>query len=240
MATRKSCLLLGSLLQLVQLSFSRFVFEFQLHAVTTNGDCSRLFESTPECETYLNRFCLRGAGSSRSNTDDSDCPLGSNNTRFGPDGTLPTSRVILSDSELPWPVSYYDFQLTVVLCVPCVIMLILTYMQGEFQMFIRAYDEDIGFDDHLDNIFIEMQLAESNNFTANGEFTGDLNKVNVSMMFQVRICLENFYGVNCDIMCIAQDDGVNGHYTCNGDGSIQCRPGFKNISNDCRHGKPNF
>ena len=41
-------------------------------------------------------------------------------------------------------------------------------------MFIRTYDEDIDFDDHLDNIFIEMQLAESNNFTANEDFTGDM------------------------------------------------------------------
>ena len=119
MATRarlNGCLLLVSC-SLVQLSLSRFVFVFQLHAVTTNGDCSGFFEGaqSPECDTYLNRFCLREAGSSRSNTDDSDCPLGSNNTRFGPDGTLPTSRVTFS--ELSWPVSFQIFNS----CVPYVI-----------------------------------------------------------------------------------------------------------------------
>ena len=105
-------------------------------------------------------------------------------------------------------------------------------------MFIRAYDAD-GIpilDDLLDNIFIEMPLAESNNFTANEEFTGDMNKVSVNMTFRVRRCPENMYGVNCDIMCIAQDDDVNGHYTCNSDGSIRCRPGFQNVSNYCRDG----
>lgn len=99
-------LMLIGLLQLVQLSFTRFVFQFQLHAVTTDGICTGTFESTPECETYLNRFCLREFGSSRtSNFDDSDCPLGSSDQRFGPDAddTLPITRDIFSD--LFWPVS---------------------------------------------------------------------------------------------------------------------------------------
>ena len=105
-------------------------------------------------------------------------------------------------------------------------------------MFIRAYDEDTpGFDDHLDNIFIEMQLEESNNFTIIERFTGEMSKVSVNMSFRVRMCPENYYGVNCDVMCIAQNDNMNGYYTCNGDGSIQCRPGFRNVSNSCRDGK---
>ena len=104
-------------------------------------------------------------------------------------------------------------------------------------MFMRAYDEDIDFDDHLDNIFIDMELNESNTFTAVREFTGDMNKVSVNMAFRVRMCPENFYGANCDILCLAQDDDVNGHYICNGDGSFQCLPGFENTTNNCRDGK---
>ena len=106
-------------------------------------------------------------------------------------------------------------------------------------MFIRAYDEDPGPDDLLDNIFIEMQLDKSDNFTAIKQFTGVMNKVSIKMSFRVRICPDNLYGVNCDVMCIAQNDDLNGYYTCNGDGSIQCRPGFRNISNNCRDGKFN-
>jgi hypothetical protein len=80
------------------------VFQFQVHSIDTNGGCSGVFES-PECETYLHRFCLRAAGSSRSNTDDSYCPLGASDPSIGPnaDDTLPVARVI--SSEESWPVS---------------------------------------------------------------------------------------------------------------------------------------
>ena len=108
MATRSIYLVLVSLLQLVQLSFTRFVFQFELHAIDTNGDCSNFFdlELTSECETYLHRFCLREAGSSRANTDDSDCPLGANEPRVYADDTLPVTRVIFSEQS--WPVSCYS------------------------------------------------------------------------------------------------------------------------------------
>ena len=102
-------------------------------------------------------------------------------------------------------------------------------------MFIQAYDEDSNDDDHLDNIFIDMELSESDYFTAVREFTGDMNKVSVDMTFRV-MCQENFYGANCDTLCLAQDDDVNGHYICNGDGSLQCLPGFENTTNNCTEG----
>ena len=90
-------------LQFLQMSSAQFVFEFELHSLTTNGDCFSFFDLfNRECETYLNRFCLRQLGSSRSRTDDSDCPLGSSG-RFGPSGNLPESRQILSGQS--WPVS---------------------------------------------------------------------------------------------------------------------------------------
>ena len=103
-------------------------------------------------------------------------------------------------------------------------------------MYIRAFDEDPVDDDHLDNIFINMELSESSNFTAVQEFTGEMNKVTVSMTFRV-MCQENFYGTNCATFCVAQNDDQNGHYTCNGDGSIQCLPGFENTINNCTDGE---
>ena len=107
-------------------------------------------------------------------------------------------------------------------------------------MFIRAYDRDPGFDDLLDDIFIEMELAESSNFTNVQVFTGDRNKVSVKMTFRVMMCQENFYGPNCDTYCLAQNDSETGHYTCEDDGSIRCLPGFDNISNRCRDGMLHF
>ena len=104
MAARNAAvfLRLASLLQFVQLLSAQFVFEFKLYTLTTNGDCVGFFDLfSSECETYLNKFCLRELDSSRS-TDDSVCPLGSSG-RFGPGGSLPESRQILSAQS--WPVS---------------------------------------------------------------------------------------------------------------------------------------
>ena len=96
-------LMLSLLVQLmVRLSIAQFVFEFEVQAVTTNGLCRGFFDFNPDCETYLNRFCLRNRGHPRS-LDDSDCPLSSSG-RLGPDfSNLPASRVIVSDQS--WPVS---------------------------------------------------------------------------------------------------------------------------------------
>ena len=102
-------------------------------------------------------------------------------------------------------------------------------------MYVRALDEDgqSSGDDHLDNIFITRTLQVSNVFTEVMEYTGNNNRVTVGMSFRVR-CQNNYYGADCDTFCVAQDDDVKGHYTCNSDGSIQCREGFEDTSNECR------
>ena len=101
-------------------------------------------------------------------------------------------------------------------------------------MYVRAMDDDAGFssDDHLDNIFINGALQVSNDFTEVMEYRGIWNRVTVGMSFRVR-CQNNYYGADCDTFCVAQDDDENGHYTCNSDGSIQCREGFEDTSNEC-------
>ena len=104
-------------------------------------------------------------------------------------------------------------------------------------MYVRAMDEDMFGDDFLDDIFITRTLQVSNVFTEVMEYTGNNNKVTVGMSFRVR-CQNNYYGADCDTFCEAKDDDVNGHYTCNSDGSIQCREGFEDTNNECRdHGK---
>ena len=111
-------------------------------------------------------------------------------------------------------------------------------MQGNFQMYVNVYEED----DHLDDIFINGALQVSNGSTEVMEYTGNNNRVTVGMSFRVR-CQNNYYGADCDTFCEAQDDDENGHYTCNSDGSIQCKEGFENDSEyfwsvcvDCKRG----
>ena len=102
-------------------------------------------------------------------------------------------------------------------------------------MYVRAMDEDRFGDDFLDDIFITrtLQVSNINVFTEVMEYTGHNNKVTVGMSFRVR-CQNNYYGADCDTFCVAQDDDENGHYTCNSDGSIQCKEGFEDASNECR------
>ena len=109
-----------------------------------------------------------------------------------------------------------------------------SHMQGAFQLFIRAFDEDPGSDDDLlDSIFIDLTLSRNDGFTATSAYTGTRNRVTVNMRFQLR-CDTNFYGSDCVTYCLEMDDDTNGHYTCNSDGSFRCRTGFEKPGNNCR------
>ena len=112
------------------------------------------------------------------------------------------------------------------------------YMQVNFQLYIRARDEDsIGSDDDIDDIFIGLSREPNTGYSSVREYLGNSRKVSVHLRYRID-CQPNFYGRNCAISCVAQNDDVNGHYTCNSaDGSIQCREGFKNPSNNCRDSK---
>ena len=57
-----------SLLSLVQVrpSVSRFVFEFELHSISTNVNCG---EGDNRCETYLSIVCLREGRSTQSRNE---------------------------------------------------------------------------------------------------------------------------------------------------------------------------
>ena len=73
-------------------------------------------------------------------------------------------------------------------------------------------------------------------YTSVMDFTGDNNKVRLSMSFRLQ-CEENYYSNNCTLFCVAQDDNVTGHYLCNSDGSFQCLEGFENPENHCKDGQ---
>ena len=104
-------------------------------------------------------------------------------------------------------------------------------------MFIRARDEDNpGNDDDLDDIFINTSLQLNADYSTARDYTGRNNRVIVHMRFRVS-CQTNFYGQDCDTFCVPQDDDINGHYTCNSDGSIMCLDGYEHPENNCRDSK---
>ena len=120
---------------------------------------------------------------------------------------------------------------------------LLIYMQVTFQLYIKARDSDGGLivdlingDDDLDDIFVDQTLEVSSNFTELEAYTGELNRVTVQMRFRV-MCQQDYYGADCSTFCVAQNDNVNGRYTCNSDGSLQCLEGFTNPQNNCRDSK---
>jgi len=104
----------------------------------------------------------------------------------------------------------------------------LIIIQGGFQMFIQAYDDDGGVTDpdHLDDIFINLELAANSGFTMVTTFSGSRSKVSIRMRFRVD-CSTNYYGSNCSQLCEPQQHDTNGHYTCNPvDGSRNCLPDY--------------
>ena len=103
----------------------------------------------------------------------------------------------------------------------------------------RELDPPSAFPDvHLDDIFINRALEVNTNFTGIESYngTGTMNNVIMGVKFRV-MCQQNYYGADCATFCLAQNDDVFGHYTCNSDGSIQCLEGFKNPSNNCTEGE---
>ena len=122
-----------------------------------------------------------------------------------------------------------------------------TCIQVTFQLYIKARDFDDGLiidlpidtDDDLDDIFINRALEVNTSFTAMEEYTGILNRVSVQMRFRVT-CQQDYYGADCSTFCVAQNDDLNGYYTCNSDGSIQCLEDFENPQNNCRDSELNL
>ena len=111
--------------------------------------------------------------------------------------------------------------------------------QVTFQFYTEAKDSDPGLsqDDFVDDIIINKALEVNTSYTEMETFTGILERVSFQARFRV-MCQQNYYGADCGTFCVAQNDDVNGHYTCNRrDGSIQCLEGFENPSNNCLDSK---
>ena len=104
-------------------------------------------------------------------------------------------------------------------------------MQGGFQLFFEAFDDDNGVSnpDHLDDIFVNRALPTD---TSSPLATYSGRRVSVVMSFRV-VCDTNFYGDDCSVFCRGQNSSQNGHYTCDkADGSLVCLPNY--YGPDCR------
>ncbi len=53
----------------------------------------------------------------------------------------------------------------------------------------------------------------------------------INMSISLR-CAESYYGPECSRQCVAEDSDV-GHYTCDSEGFIVCREGYRNTSTNC-------
>lgn len=88
-------------------------------------------------------------------------------------------------------------------------------------MFVRAIDEDGGFngpDDHIDDVFINMSLPVNTEFTPSRNFNGQEDEVTIEMSFRVT-CSKNYYGPNCMTFCVSP----NSSYACDNNGSLYCQ-----------------
>ena len=105
-------------------------------------------------------------------------------------------------------------------------------------MKITDYDNGVpSFDDELIDEFTtpDIFLSPSTGFTNQMTFAGDYGIASVTLSFQVE-CDTDFYGSNCATFCQDTDD-ESGHYSCNGDGSKMCLPGYQNPQTDCTEGE---
>ena len=111
-------------------------------------------------------------------------------------------------------------------------------LQIAFQLYMDAKDSDDGpsRDDFVDDIIIDQRVEANTGFTEMKTFFGIHNRVSFRARFRVT-CQQDYYGARCDTYCVPQNDDINGHYTCNSDGSIQCLEGFENPNNYCKDSK---
>ena len=103
-------------------------------------------------------------------------------------------------------------------------------MQGSFQLYTEVFDVDLISDSRVDNIYVGRSLSPSSSFTAEQWYLGDHGS-RIRLSFRVQ-CTANFYGSDCAIFCVAQDDS-GGHYTCGSSGERVCLSGWSDPSGNC-------
>ena len=84
----------------------------------------------------------------------------------------------------------------------------------------------------VDTIVLNISGTPGDPFSPFEVATGNLTLVELTYAFRI-VCLEPFYGPECDTVCFGRDDS-SGHFSCSPeDGSIVCLPGYRNETTNC-------
>ena len=102
------------------------------------------------------------------------------------------------------------------------------------RLLIEVEDNDLFFDDHIDDVYVTITLTPSSSFTSRQTYTGIHGNSRIELSFRVQ-CAANFYGSNCATRCVARDDS-GGHYTCGSNGQRICLSGWSGPASDCTTG----
>ena len=109
------------------------------------------------------------------------------------------------------------------------------------QIYIKVEDDDLGgFDDDLGNMIdlIDKFFVEIPSTVGS---IGDIQMYDginglayLNMGYKLQCAMDNYYGQNCDVFCIPQNDSTNGHYTCNQmTGAKECLPEYQDPNTNC-------
>ena len=117
-------------------------------------------------------------------------------------------------------------------CIPCIFITCMS--QGRIQVFIDAFDNDLGQLGQGDTIIafgVDLELRLGQNFTERKTYLSQVwshvrLSFSIDLSFKVQ-CSENYYGPSCDTFC----EPVEGVSTCDNEGRIICI--HSNISSTC-------
>jgi len=106
-------------------------------------------------------------------------------------------------------------------------------LQGAAQLYIRVIDRDWNSDDHVDDVYIELELPSPSSISYQ-YYTGDYENSEIEIRYRLH-CLGDYYGPDCARYCV-DTDSIEGHYSCDTDGNKICNTGWTNPSLSCTTG----
>ena len=103
-------------------------------------------------------------------------------------------------------------------------------------MLVTSEDEDsLDADDLIDRNPFNQYLSPTGIWTNTITVPGIYDAASIAMQFRL-VCNQYYYTASCNVYCKPRDDN-GGHYTCNSDGTKNCRSGWTNPNNNCLTGE---
>ena len=110
--------------------------------------------------------------------------------------------------------------------------MLLSCMQGSFQLLVQVHDSDTLTPDDLVDIIYASPHNLSIGMATTKTYGGQ--RAHITLEFHV-VCASDFYGPTCSNFCSETDSG--GRYTCDPNtGAKLCQPGFTDPLNNCNTG----